>query len=341
MSQPADLSGCRVRSDALQGVLRESLCQHFKRQLSIARLERQPSAYASSFILEELDIKLSDGTVLHLLFKDLSPLALLPDARNIKPAFVSDSRREIEVYQKILPLRPISTATCFGVVVDQQLGRYWLFLERIPGVELYQVGELATWQQVAGWLVGLHTGLTAESGCLDAAAHLLTYNGDYFWQWPRRALAFRKAEQSHRTLEWLNTRYERVVEILMALPRTFVHGEFYASNVLVQDTVTGLRVCPVDWEMAGLGPGLIDLAALTAGKWTEAERMALAQAYYAELTLRQERSMSWETFLGALDCCRLHLAVQWLGWSPVWSPPDAHAQDWLGEAVILAEKIGL
>jgi hypothetical protein len=93
--------------------------------------------------------------------------------------------------------------------------------------------------------------------------------------------------------------------------------------------------------MAGLGPGLIDLAALTAGKWTEAERLALARAYHAELASRQAGSMSWEMFLHALDCCRLHSAVQWLGWSPIWSPPEAHTQDWLGEALILAEKIVL
>ena len=30
---------------------------------------------------------------------------------------------------------------------------------------------------------------------------------------------------------------------------------------------------------------------------------------------------------------RLHLAVQWLGWSRDWTPPREHATDWLGESV--------
>jgi thiamine kinase-like enzyme len=99
-----------------------------------------------------------------------------------------------------------------------------------------------------------------------------------------------------------------------------------------------LRVCPVDWEMAAVGPGLIDLAALTAGGWTAEEKEELALAYCAAL-------VSYETppdaFLLALDYCRLHLAVQWLGWSQDWTPPPEHAQDWLGEVLGLAEKLGV
>lgn len=42
----------------------------------------------------------------------------------------------------------------------------------------------------------------------------------------------------------------------------------------------------------------------------------------------------------ALDDCRLALCVQWLGWSPRWSPPAEHFQDWLALAVRLAEARG-
>jgi aminoglycoside phosphotransferase (APT) family kinase protein len=147
-------------------------------------------------------------------------------------------------------------------------------------------------------------------------------------------------------LEQLFVNYDRVVERLTALPVTFVHGEFYASNVLVhglaqEEEGEGLRVCPVDWEMAAVGPGLIDLAALTAGGWTADEREALALAYHAAFVPHENWPPAPEAFLVALDYCRLHLAVQWLGWSPGWSPPPEHAQDWLDEALGLAEKLGL
>jgi len=126
---------------------------------------------------------------------------------------------------------------------------------------------------------------------------------------------------------------------------TFLHGEFYASNVLVHEPAHGgredLRVCPIDWEMAAVGPGLIDLAALTAGGWTADEKEALALAYRAALEHTENWPPSPDAFLVALDYCRLHLAVQWLGWSQDWTPPPEHAQDWLGEALGLAEKLGV
>ena len=43
----------------------------------------------------------------------------------------------------------------------------------------------------------------------------------------------------------------------------------------------------------------------------------------------------------AVSWCQLHLAVQWLGWAAEWSPPEPQAQDWLREALRLAERLGL
>jgi thiamine kinase-like enzyme len=122
------------------------------------------------------------------------------------------------------------------------------------------------------------------------------------------------------------------------MPMTFVHGEMYASNVLVSQDSTGRRVCPVDWEMAGVGPGLLDLAALCSG-WDEATGRSIALAYRAA----QEPDRGWPPadadFLALLDCSSLCLAVQWLGWSPHWSAPPEHARDWLGHALELVDRL--
>ncbi len=87
-----------------------------------------------------------------------------------------------------------------------------------------------------------------------------------------------------------------------------------------------------------MGPGLVDLAALVAGKWTEDEKEALALAYHAALPGDRADRPTAEEFLRDLHDCRLHLAVQWLGWSAEWRPPAEHDHDWLGEAIMLAEK---
>src|SRR5262249_32881347 len=173
------------------------------------------------------------------------------------------------------------------------------------------------------------------------------YEVDFYRLWLRRARDFWQQagptipEGARRRLEKLAVRYEEVVARLLALPVTFIHGEFYPSNVLVQETSGALRVCPVDWEMAAVGPGLIDLAALTAGTWTGEEKAALATAYHGALRPDGGWPPPLDVFLTALDVCQLHLAMQWLGWSLDWSPPPEHAWNWLEEALRLSEKLGL
>jgi aminoglycoside phosphotransferase (APT) family kinase protein len=147
--------------------------------------------------------------------------------------------------------------------------RYWLFIEKVLGTELWQIGDLEVWRGVARWLAGMHETL---AGSTDER-HLIRYDAAFYTRWARRAAA------ACPDLEPLMRRYQEVVERLLALPVTVIHGEFYPSNVLV----AGQRVCPVDWEMTAVGPGLIDLAALTTG-WGDEERVAIASAYMASNT---------------------------------------------------------
>jgi thiamine kinase-like enzyme len=128
------------------------------------------------------------------------------------------------------------------------------------------------------------------------------------------------------------TGYEAVVERLASLPTTLVHGELYASNVIVGEG----RVCPVDWELAGIGPGVLDVAALTTG-WPDSERSMLADEYRRALV----RPPDADRFAADLDCASLHLALQWLGWSPGWTPPPEHVRDWRAELPKLVERVGL
>jgi Ser/Thr protein kinase RdoA (MazF antagonist) len=346
---PMNASVQTASTNQLCSALENSLANHFGVPRGIVRLERHPSAFRSSFALKELDVELDDGTTLQLMFKDLSWRSLLPDAQRSKPAFLYNPLREIEVYRNILATNQLSVATFYGAAVDRQADCYWLFLEKVPGMRLSKMGEFAIWEQVGRWLAIMHAHFAEESGTLTQrqAAPVIQYDGDFYRLWLRRAQAFlRQAERSQlgitrRGVEWLAGRYNQIIERLVVLPTTFIHGEFYAANVLVQETAGELCVCPVDWEMAAVGPGLMDLAALIAGKWTEEEKVTLALAYYHVLAPDSRWCSSPEVFLAALECCRLHLAVQWLGWSPDWSPSASHAQDWLGEVLFLAEKLGL
>jgi hypothetical protein len=334
-----------VGDEELRAELERVLHEHFEAERRLVALKRCRSPYQTSFALEELDVTLEDGATLELVFKDLSPHALSAGARAAKPSFLYDPSREIETYRSILTRAELGTPIYYGALADPERSRYWLFLERVPGVALWQIGELESWKQAARWLARMHDHFADTEEWRRSAGHLLHYDARFYRLWPQRARDFidraAPSEVARGAVEWLEARYEQVVERLASLPDTFIHGEFYASNVLVAGTAEALRVCPIDWEISAVGPGLIDLAALVSGKWEKEETIALASAYRSALGSRAGLPRDGEDFNETLDYCRLHLAVQWIGWAQNWSPPAEHRQDWLGEALRLAEELGL
>src|SRR5262249_22402631 len=124
-----------------------------------------------------------------------------------------------------------------------------LLLEWVEGTPLWQSDDLADWEAAARWLARLHA--------LPIAGPL-----------PRAV--FRAPDHVLR---------HPAAARLAALPAVPVHGEVYPSNVLVGAG----RIRPLDLETFGLGPGVIDLAALTAGDWPGDEPARIEAAYLAAL----------------------------------------------------------
>jgi Phosphotransferase enzyme family len=303
----------------------------------VAGLSRRPYRYATSAPLEELRVETAGGAELDLILKDLSRERLLGDAGTTKPEFLHQPERELETYRGILSPAGIGPR-CLAAVADPP-ERYLLLIEKVPGVELWQIGELAIWEEVARWLGAFHAGFAGRLDEVRAAnPHLLELSAEWFESWCTRALE-RLGESDDPRAAALRSAlqgYGDVVRALTGLPRTFVHGELYPSNVLV---VRGdpPRICPVDWEMSGVGPGLVDLAALVGG-WDQGERHRLVSAYLGGRDTEQTPDPT--AVEEDLSRCRLHLALQWLGWSAEWRPPPEHAHDWLGEALALANELG-
>jgi hypothetical protein len=304
----------------------------------VVKCASRRSMYSTSFVIDELDAELSDGSTLALVRKDLSWDGLLSEAVGAKPHFLYDPLREIEVYRSVLSGAGLGTAGFYGACVEPSAGRYWLFLERVVGMELWQVGDFGVWLAVARWLARLHQ---VRLGDARARDRLIVYDGDFYRRWTRRAEAFNEETEPsrRRQLAWVLRNQDDLVERLLELPTGFLHGELYASNVLVNFT-NDERVCPIDWEVAAVGPLLFDLAALVSGRWSLAERTMLAMAYRQALLEGGHPVAHGDSFLAALDLCRLQLCVRWLGWAPRWSPPAEHSQDWLAQSVEIGESIG-
>jgi hypothetical protein len=278
--------------------------------LGAQSVSRRPFEYRSSAPIAELE---ADGRT--LLLKDLSPSALTERARAAKLGILHDPRRELEVYRSLLEGATLGTPALAAAVSDPARERYWLVVEKVRGTELYQVGEIERWREAMRWLARFHDRFVD----LLPPDFLVRYDRSYFELWPARARVSLPG-------------YDRVVERLAALRSTLIHGELYASNVLVAEG----RVCVVDWELAGVGPGVLDVAALTTG-WPDSARSILGESYRSALADPPDS----DRFAADLACANLHLAIQWLGWSPEWTPPPEHARDWRAELPVLAERAGL
>jgi len=314
------------RKDAeLRRELERLLGAYFGEMPEIARISRRPYEYRTTFALEEISVDLGNGERLQLILKDLSRKKLDKAARAAKPRFLYEPLREIEAYEAIAGygVGPIY----YGAAVVPDRDRYWLFLEKVPGVELWQVGERSVWRKTARWLARFHERLSDLR-----PSSVLVYDGDLYRTWLARACEFVRSPE----LDRIAARYDEVVDRLVQLPAGFLHGEFYPSNVLVSGSDGNIGISAVDWEMAAVGPGLLDLAALACG-WEEEDVVGLQAAYRSALA----DPLPEDEFEHAFDCARLHLAIQWLGWAREWTPPDEHAQSWLGEAVRMSSKLGL
>lgn len=291
------------------------------------------SPYHSSHLLCEGCVRFEAERALPLVLKCLSREAMPSSIRDCKPPFVYDPAREALTYRAILAPLQLGTAHCYGCTTDPA-GREWLVLEKVAGEVLTDVGELDCWQEAARWLARLHAQVTL--GRLDPTddlqSHLVRYDAKYFRKWLDRAIAFHQERGDQDALLLLNEierTFDAISSQLSGMPMCFLHGEFYASNLLIERNEAAVRVCPLDWEMAGLGPPLLDLAALTSGRWSDEARQAMISAYQDEL--HKIGRSDFDCHEG-LACCRLLIALQWLGWSRQWSPPLAHAHDWLSDA---------
>jgi hypothetical protein len=328
-----------VADSVLIAAIQARLAERGIRARSVA-LDRSPSRYATSAALENVTVTLDDGSTRDLILKDMNPDRSPAALRRTKPPFVIDPRRELSVYQTILMPRQIGAAVYGAGTSDDGTG--WLLLERVAGVELYQVGDLDGWVAAAAWLAAFHDSVHPLDQ-LRTSANLIEYTADYYTQWLQRALTFFRDDAppsrfGRDGLHWLASHFDEVVARVRAWPRTLIHGDYNASNVLVQRTRDGWAVCPIDWEMAALGPGILDLAAITSGNWSEPERRKIIAGYVGA---RGAAGPSLDETADAVDYAQIYLSVQWLGWFGRRRPPAEHSRDWLADALERAARLQL
>jgi aminoglycoside phosphotransferase (APT) family kinase protein len=191
-------------------------------------------------------------------------------------------RRELHVYRDLLAGAGLGTPEYYGSLWDEAAGRRWLLLEFLEGVQLRDCGFDA-WIPSAAWLARLHARFENRAAELERSLLLIRHDEDYFLSKADGALRNTRefSSKSMRRAVNLLAGYEELASEMTSQPRTLVHGNFRSKNVMIEQSASGIRVAPVDWEVAAIGSPLYDLGHLLDGY--RGERLqAMLDAYRQE-----------------------------------------------------------
>jgi hypothetical protein len=257
-----------------------------------------------------------ERTPLGHLRKDLSVQGRMAEAaQQMRPRQLEDPTREPSVYRSVLSRLGIGPRLISS-------GTDWVVLDPVDGVELWQIGNPDVWVDVAGWLAGLHEDLRRAD---FEGVPLAEYDPVLFDL---------ELESAGEVPGSVRLAHPIACHFLEGEPRGVVHGDMYPSNLLIAAEGPPVRVVPLDWEMAGRGPAVLDLAALTAGGWSDDVRDAMAEAYFARAG--SHRQADWRP---RIDAAVLQVCLRWMGANKGWEPPVDHRQDWTALADQAARRL--
>jgi aminoglycoside phosphotransferase len=302
----------------------------------VVAVERSPNPHASSRRLEDWLVHVEGRPSILLIAKRVDAAGLLPVAARTRPIDVYSVRREIAAYEHLFddPGLPVPR---FVGVLDQCPYR-WLVTVAVGGTPLAEFGAIDRWCEAAVAAARMHDCLALRAGECRSPIPFDRPTSASNRRWYDRAIAaLRRGEstddESGASIGLLETLRDRVPPALGALPPTIVHGELYASNILM----TSDDAVFVDFETLGVAPGPVDLAAIVTG-WALPDRAHMVAAYREASTTWQHRS--FDELHHVVAAARVQYAARWLGWANDWVPPAAHRTDWHAELRDAAEDYG-
>jgi Ser/Thr protein kinase RdoA (MazF antagonist) len=301
----------------------------------VTAMRELPAPATTSYALRRLLLDLADGRRLDVLLKhfDVSPHAA--------EFALGRGARERYVYETVLAGRDLGTPELYGVVWDEPSGRHWLLLEFLQGRTLRQ-SPIEDWIAAAGWLGRLHGTIAGREAEFARPGLLLDYDGAYFRDTADRALQAvgLRSGSLHRRLAAAVDGYEAMIERFCASRMTLVHGSYRPKNVLVDTRTMPVRISPVDWELAAVGPQLHDLACLA----NEVDRRATVQRFcqaYAEGADAFGLAVTGtDEMLAELDRLCLHRVLRSLARSAEWAYPDSAVTRLVAKAETIRQGLG-
>jgi hypothetical protein len=281
-------------------VLEQGLSARFGRPVRIASLKRRSQA-ASSHALERMWVKLASGERLPVVFKRLQPGEEL-----------YGNEREVLIYRRLLDGERFGSPTLYASVHEESEARYWLFVEDVGSCTLDE-GDVEEWLAAARWLAGMHAAYHGRDDDLRALGCLMEHGPAFYHlvaETARRNLELAGAAEPLVRFDALMSRFDSLVRYLVRQPRTLVHGDVFAQNVIIQ---AGGRIRAIDWESAAIGLGAWDLAKLIDG-WGSMKATFIT-AYLSEFERHLGVPVDRDGFQRQLGHCEILNAIWHLRWS--------------------------
>lgn len=319
----------QIKNNLITQSLSEGLSSFYGLRKNVRELYREPFKGSSSFSTERVQAVLEDGQQVNIFFKDLNPKNLLEEARQIREAGLERSRRELFMYRKILaPLR-MGTPRLYGYRWEPRQEIYWIFLEDAGPKRLSRLGDFSLWTRAAAWIARLHA---IDNGKLSVLRDVLPrYDAEHF---DMCALRIEEGSskfdpEQQKTVFAALDRYHDMKKYFYSLPNCLIHGEYFGKNVMIRPGDPQNTIAVIDWETSAFGPRCVDLASITAGRWTPQQRKVMCEAYAREYEKETGKKIQMEDLSFELANVALYRAMWWLGY---WSRgDDAHINRWMKE----------
>lgn len=294
-------------------------------------VHRAPSPYATVFPAEVVAVELTSGERISIFVKHLGEEQQGHPDKRVR-------EREVRVYGELLGDRGLPVPRFLGSGRNEATGRRELFLEYVDGWNLkYQ--DLRHWYTAARRLAQLHLAFARRGNRLLERDFLLRLDRDYLFAWAGRAVAAVAslsaglANRLQLTVDDLGVS----VDLLAEQPPTLVHNDLAPKNVIADTSASPDRTCIVDWEMAGVGCGLMDLAHLTYGlPPREVKRML---DLYSEELAGTALMPSDDEGMRLLASCQLHGALYRLAHAAVWRLPLERVGEWIADSEELNREV--
>jgi aminoglycoside phosphotransferase (APT) family kinase protein len=133
--------------------------------------------------------------------------------------------------------------------------------------------------------------------------------------------------------------YHSACALVAHQPATLVHNDLACKNVIADRATSPARICIIDWELAGVGCGLLDLVHLKYGL-DPVHDAAMVDAYRTQLATTNLLPRDDRDFARLLAACELHKTLYRLAHSPAWKLPADQLAQWVVDAESFLKQAG-